>query len=67
MDARCYELIEAFGVQKLDGGSLIFPPSEVRVRASSRGCSMAVGNHEPFWVHAKEIDRLVAEGVAVPR
>jgi hypothetical protein len=67
MDARRYELIEAFGVQKLDGGSLIFPPSEVRVRASSRGCSMAVGNHDPFWVHVQEIERLVAEGVAVPR
>ena len=67
MDAQRYELIEAFGVQKLEGGSLIFPPGEVRVRASSRGCSMAVGNHDPVWVHAREIDRLVAEGVAVLR
>jgi hypothetical protein len=67
MQARRYELIEAFGIQEIGGGSLIFPPGEAQVRASSRGCSISVGNHDPVWIHAQEIDRLVAEGVAVLR
>jgi hypothetical protein len=67
VQARRYELIEAFGIQQVGGGSLIFPPGEAQVRASALGCSIAVGNHDPVWVHAREIERLVAEGVAVLR